>query len=395
MKRSTKFVAAAVAALVAASAAQAEVTIGYLGALTGAQADMTGEAALHATRMAIADFGGEVNGEPIEVLVADHAGKPDLGLATAREWVDAEGVNLILNVDNSAVALAVSDLIKDKNVTMAMGASSSRLINESCGPHQIMLLLDNGTLARAVTLPQLEAGAKDWYFITVDYALGHDLEAQATKAIEANGGTVKGSVVHSPQATDFSSFLLQAQSSGATNIALATFGAWQNAIAKQAQEFGVQQSLSPFYLADTDIKSAGLDTLQNVTGTIQFYWDENDATRAFSDRFREDFGRPPTFTNAYHYEFTTHYLKAIEATGGTDADAIQAWMRDNPMALINGDTATIREDGAVVRDVLSYRTKTLAESTGDWDFLEITGKVDGESIAQPLADSACPLVASN
>ncbi|MEC7763533.1 MAG: ABC transporter substrate-binding protein [Pseudomonadota bacterium] len=392
MKHSGKFVAAAVAAIVAASAAQAEVTIGYLGALTGAQADMSGEAALHATNMAIEDFGGEVNGEQIRVLKADHAGKPDLGLATAREWVDAENVNLILNVDNSAVALAVSDLIKDKNVTMALGASSSKLVNENCGPHQIMLLLDNATLARAVTVPQVNAGATDWYFITVDYALGHDLEEQGTKAIEANGGSVKGSVVHSPQATDFSSFLLQAQSSGATNIALATFGAWQNAIAKQAQEFGVQQSLSPFYLADTDIKSAGLQTLQNVTGTIQFYWDENDATREFSDRFMEGFGRPPTFTNAYHYEFTTHYLKAIEATGGTDADAIQAWMQENPMELINGDTATIRADGSVLRDVLSYRTKTMDESTGDWDFLEITGKVDGDTIATPLSESTCPLV---
>lgn len=381
-------------ALAATSAlpAKADVTIGYLAALSGAQADMSGEGSLHAMRMAIEDFGGEVNGEPIEVLVADHLGKPDVGLGTAREWIDEKKVNLLFNVDNSAVALAVSDLIRDKNVTMMMGASNSKLINESCGPHQSMMLLDTSALAKAVTLPQVEAGGDKWFFITVDYALGHDLQAQASKAIEEAGGEVVGSVIHSPQATDFSSFLLEAMNSGASNIGMATFGAWQNTISKQAQEFGVSASLSPFYLAITDIKSAGLDTLQNVTGTILFYWDENDATRAFSERFQEGFNRPPSFTNAYAYEFTRHYLKAVEATGGTDADAIQAWLQENPMSLINGSTATIRKDGYTLRDVLSYKTKTPGESHGDWDFLEITGTVPADQIAPSLEDSTCPLV---
>lgn len=380
-------------ALSVAWPAQADVTIGYLAAMSGAQADMSGDASLHAVRMAIEDFNGEVNGEPVQVLVADHLGKPDAGLGTAREWIDEKNVNLLFNVDNSAVALAVSDLIRDKNVSMMMGASNSKLINEKCGPHQAMMLLDNSALARAVTLPQVEAGGDRWFFITVDYALGHDLQAQASKAIEGAGGQVVGAVIHSPQATDFSSFLLEAMNSGASNIGMATFGAWQNTISKQAQEFGVTASLSPFYLAITDIKSAGLDTLQNVTGTIQFYWDENDATRAFSERFRQGYSRPPSFTNAYAYEFTAHYLKAVEATGGTDADAIQTWMQDNPMALIRGGTATIRKDGYTLRDVLSYRTKTPAESGGDWDFLEITGTVAADQIAPPLEDSACPLVA--
>lgn len=384
-------VVSAIALGVVSVPASADVTIGYLSAMTGATADMTGESALHAMKLAIEDFGGKVNGEPVSVLVADHMGKPDVGLATAREWIDQKSVNMLLNVDNSAVALAISDIIRDKDVAMAMGSSNSRLIGEKCGPNQMMMLLDTTALARAVVLPQVAAGGDKWFFITVDYALGHDLQAQATKAITEAGGKVVGSTIHSPQATDFSAQLLAAQASGATNIALATFGSWQNTISKQAQEFGIQARLSPFYLADTDIKSAGLKTLQNVSGTIQFYWDQNDATRAFADRFRSGFGRPPTFTNAYMYEFTRHYLKGIQAVGSKDANKVTDWMRANPIEMINGSAATIRRDGYTMRDVYAYRTKTPAESKGDWDFLEITGTVKAADIAPPLSTS-CPLV---
>ncbi|MCB1389011.1 MAG: ABC transporter substrate-binding protein [Rhodobacteraceae bacterium] len=372
--------------------ASADVVIGYLAAMTGAASDMTGESALHAVQMAIDDFGGTVNGEPIRVLSADHAGQPDTGLAIARQWVDEEHVNLLLNVDNSAVALAVSDLIRDRDVSMMMGASSTRLIGESCGPHQTMMLLDSGTLARAVVAPQVAAGANSWYFITVDYALGHDLQAQAQATIEAGGGQVLGESVHSFQTSDFSAFLLQAQSSGATNIALATFGSWQNTIVRQAAEFGVSQALSPFYLAITDIHSAGLENYQNVTGTTIFYWDLNDGTRAFAQRFMEGYPRPPTFPNAYHYEMTRHYLRAVEAVGSTNADAVNEWMRAHPVENVDGNTATIRADGATVRTVYPFRTKTVAESTGEWDLLEILGAVDGETVVGPLADSTCPLV---
>jgi branched-chain amino acid transport system substrate-binding protein len=374
------------------SPALAEVKIGYLAALSGAQADMTGNAALHAMQMAIDEFGGNVNGEPITVISADHMGKADVGLSVAREWLDQRGVNLLMQVDHSAVALAVSDLIKDRNVAMFMGASSSKLLNENCGPHQVMMLLDSSALARAITIPQVKAGHDKWYYITVDYALGHDLQAKGEAAVKAAGGEVVGASVHSPQATDFSAFLLEAQARGAKTIGLATFGNWQNTITKQAQEFGVDAVLAPYYLADTDIKAAGLDTLQNVSGTIQFYWDQNDKTRDFSGKFQEGYGRPPTFTNAYTYEFTRHYLRAVEATKTSNADAVLQWMRDNPMELINGDSATIRKDGYTLRDVYSYRTKTPQESKGDWDYLEITGKVEADQIAPPLSESRCYLV---
>lgn len=383
--------AVALAAMVAPPAL-ADVKIGFLSDMSGATSALTGESALHAARMAVEDFGGEVNGEKIEILSADHLGKPDVGLGIAREWLDQENVNMLLSVDNSAVALAVSDLIKDKNVAMFMGASTSKLLNENCGPNQVMMLLDTTALARAITIPQVKAGQDKWFFITVDYALGHDLQAKGEAAIKQAGGEVVGSAVHSPQATDFSAFLLEAQAKGATTIGLATFGSWQNAIAKQAQEFGVTANLSPYYLGDTDIHSTGLETLQNITGAIQFYWDQNDAAREFSKRFQEGFGRPPTFTNAYSYEFTTHYLNGIKATGSKDADKVVQWMRDNPMPLINGATATIRQDGYTLRDVYTYRTKKVEESKGEWDYLEITGTVPAADIAPPLSDSKCPLV---
>lgn len=391
------FKTAALASTLALSAAwsapaSADVVIGYLAAMTGATSELTGESAAHAAQMAIDEFGGKVNGEPIVLLKADHGGKPDTGLAVAREWLDTKNVNLLLNVDNSAVALAVSDLIRDKNVSMMMGASNAKLINELCSPHQTMLLLDNSALARAVVVPQVEAGADTWFFITVDYAFGTDLEEKATKAIEEAGGKVVGSVKHSPETTDFSAFLLQAQASGAKNIALATFGTWQNTIARQAQEFGVEAKLSPFYLGITDVRSAGLDTMQNVTGSILFYWDYNDKTREFAAKFQEGYGRPPTFTNAYHYEFTRHYLRAVDAVDSTDADKVNAWMRANPVEMASGLTSTIREDGFVMRDVFPYRTKTPAESKGEWDYLEILGTVPADKIAPPASESTCPLL---
>lgn len=387
-----KLALASVALAALSASAWAEVKIGLLTDLSGATSALTGKGAQRGAEMAIEDAGGTVNGEKITLLVADHLAKPDVGLGIAREWVDQEKINTFLSVDNSAVALAVSDLIKDRDVAMFHGGSSSKLINESCGPNQVMMLLDSSALARAITVPQIKAGNDKWFFLAVDYALGQDLKAKGEAAVTAAGGTVVGSALHSPQTTDFSAFLLDAQAKGATTIALATFGAWQNAIAKQAQEFGIQAKLSPYYLGDTDIHAVGLETLQNINGAIQFYWDQNDATRAFAKRFQESFDRPPTFTNAYAYEFTRHYLNGVKAVGSSDAKKVVQWMRDNPMQLINGDTATIREDGYTLRDVYTYRTKTPAESKGAWDYIEITGKVAAADIAPPLADSTCALV---
>ncbi|PSJ57754.1 ABC transporter substrate-binding protein [Kumtagia ephedrae] len=389
-------VKAALSGLAAAAAmavpALADVNIGYLSDMSGPTSVLTGESSQRAIEMAIADFGGEVNGEKIVLTVADHLSKPDVGLGIAREWVDKGDIDLLFSVDQSAVALAVSDLVRDKNITFLHGASSAALTNEKCGPYQVQMILDTYGLSRAISMPLVATGHKKWYYISVDYALGHDLQAKGEAAVAAAGGEIVGSARHSPQTTDFSAFLLEAQSRGADTIGLATFGSWQIAVAKQAQEFGLSIPLAPYFLGDTDIKAAGLDSLQNVSSAIPFYWDQNDKTRAFARRYQERYNRPPTFPNAMHYEFISHYLNAVKAVGSTDAAAVVAKMRETPIRMINGDTATIRADGRTLRPMYSFVTKTPAESSGDWDFLKITGTIPADTLAPPLSESKCPLV---
>lgn len=376
----------------AAGMASAEVKIGFLSDMSGATSVLTGESAKVAVEMAIEDFGGSVNGEPIKLIVADHMNKPDVGLGLAREMLDVEKVDLLQSVDNSAVALAVSDLIKDKPVMMIHGASASKLTNENCLPNQIQMLMDPYGLSRAITMPLVRQGEAKWFFIAVDYAFGHDLEAKGIAGVKEAGGEVVGSVRHAPNTTDFSAFLLEAQSKGATTIGMATFGNWQNTIVKQAEEFGLDVTLVPYFMGDTDIKATGLDNLKGVKGAIQFYWDENDATRAFAERFRAKYGRPPTFTNAMNYEMVTHYLKAVAAVGSTDADKVQAKMKEMPIEMINGDVSTIRADGRVARPMYTYEIKESSESSGDWDYLKLTGRVAPETLLLPAAESLCPLL---
>jgi branched-chain amino acid transport system substrate-binding protein len=369
-----------------------DVSILYLSDMSGPTSVLTGESSQRAIEMAIADFGGQVLGEKIVLHVADHLSKPDVGLGIAREWVDGNKVDLLFSVDQSAVALAVSDLVRDKNIAFVHGASNSALTNEKCGRNQVQMLLDSYGLSRAITIPLVQAGRKKWYYITVDYAFGQDIQAKGEDALKESGGEFVGSSKHSPQTTDFSAFLTAAKAKGVETIGLATFGSWQIAIAKQAQEFGLDIPLAPYFLGDTDIKAAGLESFQNVQGAIQFYWDQNDKTRAFAKRYRERYSRPPTFTNAMHYEFITHYLKAMQNIGKKDATATVARMREMPLQMVNGDTATIRADGRTLRPMYSYRTKKPAESTADWDFMKITGTIPADKLAPPLSESKCPLV---
>lgn len=380
------------ATLLTPFSAFADLNILYLSDMSGPTSVLTGESSQRAIEMAIDDFGGEVNGEKIVLRVADHLSKPDVALSIAREFVDSGDADMIFSVDHSAAAMAVSDLVRDKNLTFIVSAAAMPMINDKCGPRQIQMLMDTYGLSRAITVPLVEAGKKKWFFISVDYALGQDLQAFGESALAASGGEVVGSAKHSPQTTDFSAYLLEAQAKGAEAIGLATFGSWQITIAKQAQEFGIDIPLAPYLLGDTDVKAAGLESFQNVAGAIQFYWDQNDATRAFATRFQERYNRPPTFTNAMAYEMVTHYLTAAKAAGTEDATAIVGKMHETPIPLINGDTAAIREDGRVMRPMYSYVTKTPQESTGDWDYFKITGKIDADTIAPPLADSTCSLV---
>jgi branched-chain amino acid transport system substrate-binding protein len=392
MKLKNLLMAASTAALATAGGASADVVVGYLSDLSGGSSALTGESSRVAIEMAIEDFGGSVNGEPIKLLVADQLNKADVGLSIAKEWIDNEGVDLIFSVDNSAVALAVSPMAAENNTLFITGASSTALTNDSCQPLQIQMLMDTYGLSRAITIPLVKAGMKKWFFITVDYAFGHDLEAKGRAAIEEAGGEVVGSVSHSPQEKDYSAFLLEAQAKGAQTLGMATFGSFQTAIVKQASEFGIDMPKVPYFLSIQDVSSAGIDNLQGVSGAVQFYWDYNDDTRAFAKRFEEKYGRPPTFTNAMHYEMITAYLNAVQAAGTDDDAAVRAKMAEMPIKTFMGDTASVRADGRVSYSMYNYHTKKSGDMKGKWDFFEVTGKADGDTLLLPLDQSTCRLV---
>jgi branched-chain amino acid transport system substrate-binding protein len=266
--------------------ALADVNILYLSDMSGPTSVLTGESSQRAIEMAIADFGGEVNGEKVVLNVADHLSKPDVGLGIAREYVDGNKVDLLFSADQSAVALAISDLVRDKNIAFVHGASSTALTNDKCGPNQIQMLMDSYGLSRAITIPLVEAGRKKWYYITVDYAFGQDLQAKGEDRDQAVRRRVRRR--GKARAADHRLLGLPARGEveGRQTIGLATFGTWQMAIGKQAQEFGLDIPLAPYFLGDTDIKAAGLESFQNVQSAIQFYWDQNDKTREFAKRFR-------------------------------------------------------------------------------------------------------------
>lgn len=375
----------------AAGPAMADVTLGYLADLSGSTSVLSGESSRVAIEMAIEDFGGEVLGEPIELLSADHLTQADTGASIVREWIDVEGVDVVLSADNSAVGLAASPILAEAGIPFLHGASTSALSNDQCEPLQIQALMDTYGLSRAITVPLVESGNDQWFFITVDYAFGQALEAAGAAAIEEAGGAVVGTVRHSPQDIDFSAYLLEAQASGANAIGLATFGSWQVAIAKQADEFGMELPLVPYFLGITDVESAGIENLQGIRGAVQFYWNENDATREFSARFAERYGRPPTFTNAMMYETVRHYLESVEAAGTTEGVAVNEAFRATPIDMIRGGTTTVREDGRQIRPMLIYQTRTPEEVTTDWDFFEIIGEADADSLLLPQDQSTCRL----
>ncbi|MGE0231296.1 MAG: ABC transporter substrate-binding protein [Flavobacteriaceae bacterium] len=385
--------AAAATFVFGAGAAHAQgAKIGFLTDITGASGVLGGESSTVAVKMAIKDFGGEVLGKPIELVVADQQNKPDVALAVAREWIETQGVTAILDVNNSAAALAVTGLTRDKNTIFLGGGSTTKLTNEECADTHTQWIPSSHSLSNAVTLPLVKLGNDNWFIITVDYAFGHDLEAKMTDALKSAGAKVVGSVRHSPQTTDYSSFLLEAQSKGAKTIALATFGSYMVNIIKQANEFGMDVKLVPVYLALTDIKAIGLENLKNVSGATPFYWGRNEKTKEFAERYRKEFGRPPTFHNAQVYSATTHYLKAVKKAGTTEAKAVAAAMRSFPVEDATDTSAYVREDGRVMRDMYIFDVKTPAESTGEWDFLKITAVADKEDIDPPLSKSTCALV---
>lgn len=370
------------------------VKIGVLNDQSGIYVDMAGPGSVIAARMAVEDFGGTVLGKPVEVVAGDHQNKPDIGAALVNRWIDQDKVDTIVDIPTSSVLLAVQEIGRQKNrLVIASTGGSSDFTGKYCSPVGIHWTYDTYGLAVGTGLPLAKSGP--WYFVTADYAFGHALERDTAAAVTKAGGTVAGTVRHPQGTADFSSFLLQAQSSGARLIGLANAGADSVNSIKQAREFGLDQQgvkLAGLYLHITDIHAIGLDTAQGLIMTQAFYWDLDDETRAWSKRFFERHKAMPTMGQAGTYSAVTHYLKAIQAAGTDEAQAVARKMKDLPVNDFFARNGKVREDGRMVHDLYVLEVKTPAESKRPWDYLKLIRTVPGDQAFRPLSESECPLV---
>ena len=383
---------------VAAGVSGDAVKIGVLNDQSGLYADIAGQGSILAARMAVEDFGGTVLGKPVEIVSADHQNKADIGSAIANRWIDTEGVDAIFDVPSSGVALAVQEITRNKKkVFVAVGPATSDLTGKACSPTGFAWMYDTYMLANGTGAALAREGGDSWFFVTADYAFGHALERDTTAAVKAAGGSVKGSVYAPLNNADFSSFLLQAQGSGAKIVGLATAGGDTVNAIKQAHEFGVgadgSQRLAGLLVFLTDVHSIGLDIAQGLVLTESFYWDLDEGTRAWSKRFMErSGGKAPTMIHAGVYSAVAHYLKAIAAEGGDDGTAVAARMRALPVEDFTAKGAAVRADGRVVRDAYMFQVKTPAESKGPWDYYKLITRIPADAVTRPLAESECPLV---
>jgi branched-chain amino acid transport system substrate-binding protein len=372
------------------------VKIGVLTDMSGQFSHESGEGSLTAVRMAAEDFGGKVLGKPIEVISADHQNKPDVASSLARQWFDVEKIDMVANLINSAIALGVAQIAKDKNrVAIVNGSGSSRLTGDGCTPNSIHYAYDTYALAKGTGTALMKSGGTSWYFLTADYAFGHALEADTTAIVRALGGHVVGSSRYPIAALDQSSFLLQAQGSKAKVVALAGSGTvFVNAV-KSANEFGIRrggQTLAGLLVWITDIEALGLETAQGLVLTNAFYWDRDDETRAWSKRFFERMKRMPHMGDAGDYSSTMHYLRAIEAAGTDEAKAVMTKMREMPINDFFAKNGRVRDDGRMVHEMYVYQVKSPAESKGAWDYYKLVATIPAEEAFRPLSESQCPLV---
>jgi branched-chain amino acid transport system substrate-binding protein len=394
---------AAVSLFLAYASAHAEMTnnvikIGVLSDMSSLYTDLSGQGSVVAAQMAVEDFGGKLGETPIEIVSADHQNKADVGSNIARQWLDVDRVDLIVDVPNSGVALAVSEIVKEKNrVFLISGAASSALTGDKCSPNTVHWTYDTWSLANGTGKAIVKTGGDTWFFITADYAFGHALEKDTAAVVEANGGKVLGAVRHPLNNADFSSFLLQAQSSGAKVIGLANAGADTTNAIKQAAEFGIVaggQSLAGLLIFLTDIHALGLQTAQGLIFTESYYWDANDATRAFAKKFsKRNRGIHPTMIHAGVYAAVTHYLKALAATGSdSDGKAAVDKMKELPTDDPLFGQGTIRADGRKVHDMYLFEVKKPEESKGPWDYYKLRATIPAAEAFRPLDQGGCPLV---
>ena len=400
MTRKFGLSAAVAAALLAttalAQAAEGPVKIGVLTDMSSLYSDSGGKGSVIAAEMAVEDVGGSVLGQKIEVVGADHQNKPDVGANIARAWYDTDGVDVISDVPNSAVALAVQQITRDKNKIFLISAGgSSDLTGPACSPNSIQWTYDTYALAHGTGGAMVQQGGDSWFFITADYAFGHALERDTTAEVVRQGGKVLGSINAPLGTADFSSFLLQAQASKAKVIGLANAGGDTKTSVKQAHEFGITtggQKLAGMLVNIDDIHALGLETAQGLIFTVGFYWDMNDETRAFSKRFLAKDGLMPSSYQAGVYSSILHYLKAVKAVGSKDPQKVLAWMRANKVDDFFSHGGTIRVDGRMVHDMYLVQAKTPAESKGEWDLFKVLKTLPGDEVYRPLKDGGCPLV---
>lgn len=397
--RKTGILLASLATSLMASSALAQdisVKIGVLNDRSGVYADLAGEGSVIAAQMAVDDFGAADKGIKVEIVSADHQNKPDVASTISRQWVDQEGVTAIVDVPTSSAALAVNEVLREANaVFINSGAAASDLTGPACSPHTVHWTYDTWALAHGTGSAMVENGGDSWFFLTADYAFGHALERDTTAVVEASGGSVVGSVRHPFPGTDFSSFLLQAQSSGAKVIGLANAGGDTINSIKQAAEFGITQggqALAGLLIFLTDVHALGLETAQGLVLTESFYWDLNDSTREWSARFQEKDGDKPTMVQAGVYAGVLHYLKAVEAAKSADADTVIAKMKELPTDDPLFGKGEIRADGRKVHDMYLFKVKAPGESKGEWDYYEKLATIPADKAFRPLADGGCPLV---
>ncbi|MCG7323897.1 ABC transporter substrate-binding protein [Achromobacter sp. ACRQX] len=387
------------ATLLPATAAQAQVSddvirIGFITDMSGVYSGPDGPGGAEAIKMAIEEMGGQINGKKIELLTADHQNKADVASAKAREWFDQRGLDMLIGGTNSSTALAMSKVAADKKKPIiVVGAGAPALTNEQCTPYTLNYAYDTVAQARGTGAAVVKAGGKSWYFLTADYAFGHALQADTTKVVESGGGKVVGSVKHPLAASDFSSFLLQAQSSKAEILALANAGADATNSIKAANEFGITKSmkLAGMIMFINDIHAMGLPAAQGMYLTDSWYWNASDETRAWSRKFFDRRQAMPSSLQAADYSAALQYLRAVKATGTDDADKVLAYLRENKLNDMYIKDGVVRPDGRVVHDMYLLQVKSPDQSKEPWDYFTVVQAIDGNEAFTKQSESRCAL----
>ena len=392
----------AIALILTASTAMAQfsgnvIKIGVLNDQSSLYADITGQGSVLAARMAVEDAGGKVAGIPVEVVFADHQNKPDIGTSLARQWLERDGVDVIVDVPTSSVALAINEVVREKNsVFLVSGAATADLTGKACSPNTVHWTYDTWALANGTGKSVVKAGGDSWFFLTADYAFGHALERDVSNVVKASGGQVLGVVRHPLNTPDFSSFLLQAQGSKAKIIGLANAGGDTINSIKQSTEFGLVkggQKLAGLLVFVSDVHALGLQAAQGLQLTEAFYWDLNDQTRAWSRRFAEKHGgKMPTMVHAGVYSAVLHYLKALaQVNSDGDGKALVAKMKALPTDDVLFGQGTIRVDGRKIHPMYLFEVKTPADSKGAWDYYKLVDTIPAAAAFRPLDQGECAL----